>query len=400
MAAAKNVSLSTAAARQAAKQLLVESPSFSWASELAKHKPPFRLPLAQKPTPIEPWFLPCTNGSKFSVHIKRDDNTGGLLSGNKIRKLEYLLGDALHKGCDTVFTCGGVQSNHCRTTAVAARRCGFDVRLFLRASGKSAEEEDIRGNLLIDQYAGAHCYLVPKVTYATGLLPRMEHLREHLITTESKNPYIIPVGGSNCVGVWGYLEAYNELLEQGLRERFDDIVLATGSGGTAAGLAIANALCGGPVDIHAIAVCDDPDYFYGHIDETIQELGLYESHGWRARDLIHVVDGFKGRGYGLSTPTELQDLYEVSTATGVVLDPVYTGKGYLGLKHLLENDGCVDGRRLRGERVLFLHTGGAFGNFDGRFENKEMTAGVAWHLLPFDSTFAYPSDDAPASAAK
>jgi D-cysteine desulfhydrase family pyridoxal phosphate-dependent enzyme len=312
--------------------------------------PEHKIPLGMAKTPIEPWFIPGIPAD-VTVHIKRDDMTGGPLSGNKVRKLEYLLADALLSDADSLITCGGVQSNHARATCIAGRQLGLESHLVLRSTS-----QEMTGNLLMNCLAGASTYLVPREPYLTGLLPRMQLVQREL-TRAGKTPYLIPVGGSNLMGFWGYLDAFDELLEQGLGEQFDDLVLATGSGGTAAALSVANMLCGSPVKIHAIAVSDNSEYFYQHVDATLAELGIGHH---TAQDLLTVVDGHKGRGYGLSTPAELESIASVSAATGILLDPVYTGKAYMGLRGLL-----AKGDRLRGTRVLFLHTGGTFGCFDG-----------------------------------
>ena len=156
----------------------------------------------------------------------------------------------------------------------------------------------------------------------------MEQVASQL-RAEGKHPYIIPEGGSNALGSWGYLEAVRELAGQlaGLGEGVDDIVFACGSGGTAAGLALGVALSGLSIRVHAVNVCDDADYFYDHVDRVLQELGA--SH--KARDILDMVDGYKGLGYAVSQPQELELLRDVARQTGVILDPVYSGKGVVWL---------------------------------------------------------------------
>eukprot|EP00040_Diaphanoeca_grandis_P028561 m.165626 g.165626 ORF g.165626 m.165626 type:complete len:382 (+) comp31390_c1_seq4:124-1269(+) len=361
--------------RLSAQLRLIEPPTISWMQPIAHLRPKYKIKLATTPTTIEKWSFPGLP-SNISLHIKRDDQTGGLLGGNKVRKLEYLLADALVSGADTLITCGAVNSNHCRATCIAGRLLGFDSHLLLRSQSQDPDDHALEGNLLLNTLTGAKCHLVPRVPYLTGLLPRMNHLQKQLEEEQGKKVYHIPVGGSNVVGFWGYVEAFDEMMtSQSLAENYDDVVLATGSGGTAAALAVSNVLCGSPIKIHAIAVCDDSNYFYKHVDETLLELGLDQKY--KARDLLSVVEGHKGRGYGLSTQTELDEISSVSMQTGVVLDPVYTGKGYLGLKSLILDNP----RNLKGNRVLFLHTGGAFGVFDGAFDKTHALK----HLVqPFD----------------
>ena len=183
----------------------------AWVQGLNNRTPPERVLLGaarRGPTPIQPWALPGVDHSRYSVGIKRDDLTGTMTSGNKIRKLEYLFAEAIQQGCDTVITCGGVQSNHCRATAAAARELGLDCHLLLRSD--CSDEADLasiaqNGNLLLDLLLGATCHVVPKVPYLTGLLPRMERLVAELETL-GQSSYIIPVGGSNLTGLWGYIK--------------------------------------------------------------------------------------------------------------------------------------------------------------------------------------------------
>ena len=315
-----------------------------------------------RPTPIEPWLLPGLDGD-FVLHIKRDDLTGCTLSGNKVRKLEFILAEALAGGCDSVITCGGIQSNHCRATAVAAAQLGLGCQLVLRSDQQEetvVAASDRTGNLLIGAIVGAGITLAPKGPYLTTLTPRMDRIAaEHEASTGGKM-FHVPVGGSTPLGAWGYIDAFDELLEQGLAERFDDIVLACGSGGTVCGLAVANYLCGSPVRVHGITVCDNADYFYGHIDETLAALGLAGETS--ARSIVSIVDGHKGIGYALSTPDELRFIRDVAECTGILLDPVYTGKAAYGLRHEIAARPLL----FKGRRILFVHTGGAFGALDGR----------------------------------
>ena len=208
--------------------------------------PTRRYNLARTPTPVHRWHLPGTPDG-CEVYIKRDDLTGMQLSGNKVRKLEFLLAEAMDEDADCVITIGGVQSNHCRATAVAARYLGLDSHLILRAPQSIAEAGDpgLVGNLLVERAVGANIHLVTKREYAAhGSVALAESLRRRL-EREGKRPYVVPVGGSNAIGTWGYVDAMAELAVQMGEDHphpFTDIVLACGSGGTAAGIALGAAL--------------------------------------------------------------------------------------------------------------------------------------------------------------
>eukprot|EP00042_Codosiga_hollandica_P029196 m.159232 g.159232 ORF g.159232 m.159232 type:complete len:362 (-) comp53009_c0_seq2:18-1103(-) len=346
--------------RERALAQLVPFHVAAWARGLPA-PPPARLPLATAPTPIQPFALPGLVGtSNFKLSIKRDDLTGSVLTGNKCRKLEFILAHALSAGYDGIITCGGVQSNHARTTAFAAAQIGLKCHLVLRSDSLDESTIPLTGNFLLNKLAGAHVTLAPRVPFETGLKPIMEGIIQEEASKHNARTYLLPVGGSNLVGVWGYVDAFRELLDQRLEENFDDIVLAVGSGGTACGLAVANYLAKSPVRIHAISVCDSAPYFYDHIDAILRDLGVPA----RAQDIIRIVDGYKGKGYGLSTPQELRFIRDTCALTGVLLDPVYTGKAALGLQtELLTNP-----QAFKGDRILFVHTGGSFGALDGRFD--------------------------------
>ena len=322
----------------------------SWAHPLAD-PPKGRVRLARLPTPIEPWRPPDVPAG-HSLWIKRDDLTGVGLSGNKIRKLEFLLADAHAGGCDTVITCGGIQSNHARATALAACRTGMRSVLFLRTR-EGENDPGLVGNLLIDRLAGAGIRWITPEQYAD----RNRLMREEAETLEAAGhrPYIIPEGGSNALGSWGYVEGVREILEQvgDVADPVTDLVVALGSGGTTAGLAAGLRLAGAGIRLHAVNVCDDAEYFYRRLDEIGAEWGLSDSF----RDDVDIIDGHVGRGYALSMPEELSRLRDVARTTGILLDPVYTGKAWAGLAW----EWTHHRDRFQGDSVLFLHTGGIFG---------------------------------------
>ncbi|KAL5721708.1 D-cysteine desulfhydrase [Ranunculus cassubicifolius] len=301
----------------------------SWAKHLAPI-PSEIYSLAQLPTPIHKWNLPNLPNN-VELWIKRDDLAGMQLSGNKVRKLEFLMADAIKQGADCVITIGGIQSNHCRTTAVAAKYLNLDCYLILGTSKILVDKDPgLTGNLLVERLVGAHVDLIT--------------IEEYYET-----------GGE----VWGYIEAIRELEEQLRRAPnnmvFQDIVVACGSGGTIAGLSLGSWLSSLKAKIHAFSVSEDPDYFYDYVQGLLD--GLHA--GVSSRDIVDVRDS-KGLGYALSTREELEFVKEVAAATGVILDPVYSGKAAFGmLKDMNDNPAKWEGRK-----VLFIHTGGLLGLYD------------------------------------
>ena len=323
-----------------------------WASHLAL--PERRLALANLPTPLEPWSPPGIPEG-IDLWIKRDDCTGSTLSGNKARKLEFLLAEALAQGCDTVITCGGIQSNHARATAIAARQLGMDSHLLLNTTEPDSDPGFV-GNLLLNRLVGSTIHLITFEQYAQ----RIELMEELAATLRNggHKPYVIPEGGSNALGTWGYIEAMQELAEQ-TNERelaIDDVVFACGSGGTAAGVALGAHLSGLNARVHAVPVCNDATYFHDRINHLFAELGASE----KSASLLDMLEGYVGRGYARSTPEELACLREVARTTGILLDPVYTGKAFYGLVSELTR--APD--RFQGRSIVFLHTGGLFGLYD------------------------------------
>ncbi|MEW5309824.1 MAG: hypothetical protein WDW38_001678 [Sanguina aurantia] len=332
----------------------------SWAKNLHP-VPKTRFRLGILPTPIHRWHVTLPAGCKdCEIWIKRDDLTGMSLSGNKVRKLEFLLAEAKEQGHDSVITIGGLQSNHCRATAVASRYVGLACHLLLRTSRLLVDEDPgIQGNLLVERMAGATLHMVTKEEYASaGSLELGQQLLQQL-RAQGKNPYLIPVGGSNALGTWGYIEAVEEVLQQSLAMgvEFTDIVVACGSGGTTAGVALGNSLSGMGARVHGFGVCDDPDYFYTHMNGIFSEMGASSGGGTPvdSRQLVTVSD-VKGQGYAASTAQELATVQAIASSTGIILDPVYAGKAMHGLLQQMQEPEVWSGRR-----VLFLHTGGLLG---------------------------------------
>ncbi|PKI53444.1 hypothetical protein CRG98_026134 [Punica granatum] len=305
-----------------------------WASHL-RPLPSHVFSLGHLPTPIHRWNFPnLPKGTE--VWLKRDDLTGMQLSGNKVRKLEFLLADAVAQGADCIITIGGIQSNHCRATAVATKYLNLDCYLILRTSKVLVDKDPgLTGNLLVERLVGAHVDIISKEEYAKiGSVTLTEILKEKLIK-EGRKPYVIPVGGSNSLGTWGYIEAIREIERQqhsgSVKVKFDDIV------------------------VHAFSVCDDPDYFYDFVQGLLDGLEA----GVLSRDIVDIHNA-KGLGYAISTAEELKFVKDIATATGVILDPVYSGKAAYGMmKDMTENPKNWEGRK-----VLFVHTGGLLGLYD------------------------------------
>lgn len=316
---------------------------------------PKSIDLAQLPTPIEKLERLSKIFEGPQIYIKRDDLTGVGMTGNKVRKLEFLLAEALQNKCDYVITCGGSQSNHARATAVAAAKVGLKSLLVLRSSMSAPLE----GNLFIGRLVGAEFeYITPEEYMRVDdvMLGIAEKLK-----AKGHKPYIIPEGGSNAVGSLGYLKATEELAHQikSLKLRIDHIVVPVGSGGTYAGLLLGKFLYDLPAQIHGINICDDESYFVKKISSLLKDMQKrYELALKIEQKDISIIDGYVGKGYGLSSQEEIDTIKKVARAEGVILDPVYTGKAMLGL-----SDQIRQGRFKANENILFIHTGGIFGLF-------------------------------------
>ncbi len=309
---------------------------------------PGHLSLARLPTPVVPLKLNAAPFENYEVYLKRDDLTGMELSGNKVRKLEFLLKEALKQGAEQVITCGGVQSNHCRATAFAARQLGLQVALVLK---RKEEKPLLTGNFLLDRIVGAEIHFVSEKEYEA-----VDEVMRQIAVSSGRQTYIIPEGGSNAVGAWGYVKAFVELIEQ--VPRVDAIVVPTGSGGTHAGLLLGKLLTGHPCEVFSVNVCDDAAFFQkkiaGILTEFKQKYGFNFSFSEKQ---IHILDGFTGEGYGVISSKEIQLIERLARSNGIVLDPVYTAKAWLGFEQA-----CAE-KKLPGTTVVFIHTGGLFGTF-------------------------------------
>lgn len=319
-------------------------------------KIPNRIHLANLPTRIEKLERLTEALEGPEIYIKRDDQTGMELSGNKVRKLEYSVREALDNGCNYLITCGGLQSNHCRATAAVAAKLGMQCCLVLRG----AESSIPAGNLLLNKLLGAEIRYITAEEYSKHRSEIMENIQQE-VGQKGFKAYIIPEGASNGIGSFGYYTAMEEILEQEkeMTMSFDCIVLAVGSGGTYSGLWLANKLHNHTADIYGINVGGDAEYFNARIQEILNESMKYmDVNVPVSKDEINIIDGYVGRGYALSRPEELEFIHNLAKLQGVILDPVYTGKAMYGLTEEIKKGSFKDYKN-----ILFIHTGGLFGLF-------------------------------------
>ncbi|MBP7461933.1 MAG: D-cysteine desulfhydrase family protein [Candidatus Delongbacteria bacterium] len=315
-----------------------------------------RHPIALLPTPIER----MSNLSReygVSLYIKRDDMTGMELGGNKIRKLEYTLYQAETEGVNALMTCGGIQSNHARAVAVAARKQGYTPYLLLRGT---PPEKGLDGNLLLNTMLDAQIRWITPDQYRTDRNPIMQTWAQELESIGQK-VMIIPEGASDSTGYLGYANAGQEIRQQAgeMGIDFDAIICAVGSGGTFGGLMLAQKLFGLKAQIMGVNVCDDAPYFRQRISRVLDEcIQRYQLNFRIPQEELMIIDGFVGPGYAVSTRDERDLMRHVARQEGIYLDPVYTGKAFWAMDHLIRT-----GRIAAGSTVLFIHTGGLFGLF-------------------------------------
>ena len=308
--------------------------------------------LANLPAPVEFLSRLTQHLGGPELYIKRDDLTGLAGGGNKTRKLEYLVADALAQGCDHVITVGGPQSNHCRQTAAAAAKAGLGCSLILRG-----DRPDLpTGNLLLDRILGAHLYFTEDQPL-NQVVEKVAHERR----AAGSKPYIIPLGGSNVVGATGYVKAMEELDTQ-LKEmqlNIDFIVVASSSGGTQAGMVLGAAVTNLRSRILGISIDQPAEGLRAQVGAlataTATHLGL-GNLSLMAR--IDVNDDYLGDGYGQLNEDEIEAIQLLGQKEGILLDPVYTGRAMAGLIDLIRW-----GAFTRGQSILFWHTGGMPGLF-------------------------------------
>ncbi|MCW5553265.1 MAG: D-cysteine desulfhydrase family protein [Verrucomicrobiae bacterium] len=311
-----------------------------------------RFPLAQLPTPLEALPRLSRKLGGPQLHIKRDDQTGLALGGNKTRKLEFLVGQALAQGADTLITAGAAQSNHCRQTAAAAAKAGLRCHLLLNGDTPG---QIPNGNLLLDGLVGAVVHWIERRERATRLNQLSAALREQKL-----NPYVIGVGGSNGVGATGYVLAMQELVEQ-LRvgqQAVDHIVFGSSSGGTQAGMVLGAKIAGFTGRLHGVGI-DKEDRDRGPYEDELAQIAnecaeYIGSNVRLTKSDFEVVYGYVGGGYGVVGDLEREAIRTAASYEGIILDPVYAGRAFGAMLDLIRK-----GAFKSGETVLFWHTGGA-----------------------------------------
>lgn len=314
--------------------------------------------IANLPTKIQRLYN-LSKETGTDIYIKRDDFTGSEISGNKIRKLEYLLKDAMDNGFNLLITCGGIQSNHCRATVAAATMFGLKSAVLLRIDS----QPPVVGNYFLDKLLGADVKFCTRPEYSNSRGQIMEQMAEEY-RKQGYKPYIIPEGASNALGTLGYYNCMDEIArqEKEMGVKFDTVVVATGSGGTYAGLYLYNELHKLGKRVIGMAVCDDTEYFVNVVNNisrgALEFLPEYKD-ARLDKSAIEINDKYIGIGYALSRPEELEFIKKVARAEGVILDPVYTGKAMYGLYNELQPGGNIP----QGGKILFIHTGGLFGLF-------------------------------------
>jgi D-cysteine desulfhydrase len=272
------------------------------------------------------------------ILMKRDDQTGLALGGNKTRKLEYILGDALAQGCDTIITAGAEQSNHCRQTAAAAAKLKLECHLILGG---------------LDRLLGCHIHWAGDHRKGEDIPQLFEQLQ-----SAGKHPYIVPYGGSNELGAIAFAAATRELLAQSGDEPFTHLVFASSSGGTHAGLMLGKFICDQAYRLIGVNIdkgeADDPAFDQHILSLANRTAALLEiEHRFSNEDLILNSD-YLGAGYGVVGALEREAISLTARTEGILLDPVYTGRAMGGLIDMIRKGAIGDN-----DKILFWHTGGA-----------------------------------------
>ena len=302
-----------------------------------------RIRIAQLPTPVEklPHLSAVLGGPQ--LWVKRDDQTGLAIGGNKTRKLEFVLADAQAHEARTLITVGAAQSNHCRQTAALAARFGMHCILVLSGDPSQAAS----GNLLLDQLFGAEIIWTSREERKLTLKKTFENAKEN-----GSEPYLIPLGASDPIGTLGYMVAFNEMLSQQISA--DWIVVASSSGGTQAGLVLGAHLQAWKGKVLGISIDEPAEYLQGMLARLASDASVLAGKRLdiNPEDVL-VNDDYLGRGYGVMDRPEREAIQLFARQEGLLLDPVYTGRAAAGLIDLIRR-----GFFKLGDTVLFWHTGG------------------------------------------
>lgn len=289
-----------------------------------------------------------------TIYIKRDDLLGLTSGGNKTRKLEFLMADAIAQGADTILTCGAVQSNHCRLTLAAAVKEGLKCQLILEERVPGSYKPEGSGNNFLFNLLGVEkTYVVPG---GSDMLGELEKLAEKL-RAEGKKPYIVPGGGSNAIGSTGYVACAQEIMDQlfDLGINIDHMVCPSGSAGTHAGIVAGMTGINANIPITGVSVNRSKevqtDAVWNLAKATAERVGV---HNEITRDLVQVTDEYVGPGYSLPSDEMVEAVQLLARTEGILLDPVYTGKVMAGLIGMIR-----EGKFKKEDSVLFLHTGGS-----------------------------------------
>ncbi len=328
-----------------------------------------RVALCHRPTPIEPMLRLSEFLGGPSFFVKRDDCTGLASGGNKTRKLEFLVGEALRQNADMLVTQGAVQSNHVRQTAAAA--CHFGLKchgLLERRVAEKPPTYEETGNVFLDRLFGASLeFRGPGLDMNAEAMEAAERLR-----AEGHQPYFIPGGGSNEIGALGYAACAQEIGQQSdaMDLTFDWLVMATGSTGTQAGLVAGFHALHVSLPVMGISVRQPRERQVKAVRSLAERtLTKIDADGLPASKVV-VDDGYVGEGYGIPADSTLEAITLAAKLEGLLLDPVYSGKGFAGMIGLARQ-----GFFAPNDKVLFLHTGGAVANF--AYEEAILSAGTA-----------------------
>jgi D-cysteine desulfhydrase family pyridoxal phosphate-dependent enzyme len=298
------------------------------------------------PTPIdEMQGLERALGGSPRLYIKHDDYTGPAFGGNKVRKLEFVLAEALAQGADVVLTIGGIRSNHARVTAALAANAGFECHLILNGDASS-----IPASLYLDQLYGA---TIHRVTNREDRVPTMQRIADEL-RASGRTPCQIALGASTPLGAIGYVRAADEIIRSSIK--FDAIFHSTSSGGTQAGLVAGFELANYPTRVIGVSADDPAPHIAAHVGEIVKGVGDLLKR--KLSPMVEVDDRFVGAGYGIPTPEATEAIQLFARYEGVMLDPVYTAKAAAAMIARIRA-----GEFSANQTVLFLHTGGQLALF-------------------------------------